>query len=49
MIRGTSGNDIAVLSGHPEAEILYPSGTQFQILNRIEQGSVTHFLLEEIP
>lgn len=47
--RGVSGRDISFLSGFPEAEVLYPPGTQFEVLNRIDQGSVTHLLYKEIP
>ncbi|WP_448144532.1 DUF6861 domain-containing protein [Pseudomonas silesiensis] len=47
--RGTSGRDISFLSGHREAEVLYPPGTQFNVLNKIESGSVTHLLYQEIP
>lgn len=47
--RGVSGRDISFLSDFPEAEVLYPPGTQFEVLNRIDQGSVTHLLYKEIP
>lgn len=48
-ITGTSGRDISFLSAFPEAEVLYPPGVQFQVLNRIEQGSTTHIAIQEIP
>ena len=48
VVRGTSGRDISFLSGHPEAEVLFPPGTQFQVLNKIESGPVTHLLYQEI-
>ncbi|WP_223503839.1 DUF6861 domain-containing protein [Pseudomonas sp. BF-R-24] len=48
VIRGTSGRDISFLSGHPEAEVLFGPGTQFQVVNKIESGPVTHLLYQEI-
>jgi hypothetical protein len=48
-VTGTSGRDISFLSAFPEAEVLYPPGVQFEVLNRIEQGSTTHIAIKEIP
>ncbi|QXW44902.1 MULTISPECIES: DUF6861 domain-containing protein [Pseudomonas syringae group] len=47
-VKGLSGRDVSFLSGHAEAEVLYPPGTQFQVLNRIESGSTTHISYQEI-
>jgi hypothetical protein len=49
LVRGVSGKDISFLTKWNEAEILYPPGTSFKVLNRIESGSTTHLLLEEVP
>lgn len=48
VVRGVSGKDISFLTQIPEAEVLYPPGTSFRVLNRIEQGPTTHLLLEEV-
>lgn len=48
-VTGTSGRDISFLSAFPEAEVLYPPGVQFEVLNRIQQGSTTHIAIKEIP
>lgn len=47
--RGVSGRDISFLSGYEEAEVLFAPGTRFEVLNRIDQGSVTHLLYKELP
>jgi hypothetical protein len=35
VVRGVSGKDISFLTHLPEAEVLYPPGTTFKVLNRI--------------
>jgi hypothetical protein len=49
LVSGSSGRDISFLSGHPEAEVLYPPGTTFEVLNKIESGPLTHLRYKEIP
>ena len=49
LVSGSSGRDISFLSGHPEAEVLYPPGTVFEVWNKIESGPVTHLRYKEIP
>ncbi len=48
-VSGSSGRDISFLSGHPEAEVLYPPGTVFDVLNKIESGPTTLLRYKEIP
>lgn len=39
-IKGVSGRDISFLSEYPnEAEVLYPPGVKFKVINRVDNGS----------
>ncbi|WP_024692892.1 DUF6861 domain-containing protein [Pseudomonas syringae] len=49
VVQGTSGKDISFLTHLPEAEVLYPPGTTFEVLNRQESGFITHLSLKEVP
>lgn len=48
-VQGITGKDISFLSGHKEAEVLFAPGTRFNVVDRVDNGSVTQFILKEIP
>lgn len=48
-LQGVTGKDISFLSGHREAEVLFGPGTRFNVVDRVDNGSVTQFILKEIP
>ncbi|WP_414157165.1 DUF6861 domain-containing protein [Pseudomonas sp. BNK-15] len=48
-VQGVTGKDISFLSGHKEAEVLFGPGTRFNVVDRVDNGSVTQFILKEIP
>ncbi|WP_243055716.1 MULTISPECIES: DUF6861 domain-containing protein [Pseudomonas] len=48
-LQGITGKDISFLSGHKEAEVLFAPGTRFNVVDRVDNGSVTQFILKEIP
>lgn len=48
-IKGTSGKDINFLSQYPnEAEVLYPPGTKFKVVNRIDADGQVFLNYEEL-
>jgi uncharacterized Zn-binding protein involved in type VI secretion len=49
-VKGTSGKDISFLSAYSnEAEVLYPPGTKFEVIERIEQNGKIRLKYEERP
>lgn len=50
VVKGTSGKDISFLSQYNhEAEVLYPPGTKFEVMQRVEQNGKIHLSYEERP
>ncbi|MEB5704253.1 PAAR domain-containing protein [Pantoea anthophila] len=48
-VDGTSGRDISFLSEYPnEAEVLYPPGTKFEVINRVDDGVNTQLHYKEV-
>lgn len=48
-VQGTSGRDISAFSNYDEAEVLYKPGTQFEVLDRVDQpGGSTVVNLREV-
>ena len=47
IVKGTSGKDIAFISDYPEAEVLYPPGTKFEVIDRVEDNGKIFLNYEE--
>ncbi|MFU9137171.1 ADP-ribosyltransferase [Erwinia tasmaniensis] len=49
-VKGSSGKDISFLSQYNhEAEVLYPPGTKFEVMGRVEQNGRIELMYEERP
>jgi hypothetical protein len=50
-VHGMTGRDVVQLSryGSSEAEVLFRSGTRFEILDKINMGNYTKYVVREVP
>ena len=47
IVKGKSGRDIAFVSDYPEAEVLYPPGTKFEVTGRVDDNGKIFLNYEE--
>ena len=47
IVKGTSGRDIAFVSDYPEAEVLYPPGAKFEVMDRVDDNGKIFLNYEE--